>query len=132
MYRIEQKSILASTFCSQKFPHRASDDRVLLRVFMGGAMQEDICQECDKTLFHLAKTDLREILGYKGDPIYQNIIRWPHAMPQYKVGHQNRVSQFFESVRNFEEICFLGNSFSGVGIPDLIQKSKDTIEGLLA
>lgn len=128
----EKRNILASTFCSQKFEGRAEHDRVLLRVFMGGAMNEDLCEECDRTLFHLAKTELKEILTIKGDPIYQNILKWHQAMPQYTIGHQQRVSDFFESTRNFENACFLGNTFSGVGIPDLIQKSKDAVEGILS
>ncbi|MCB0272188.1 MAG: protoporphyrinogen oxidase [Bdellovibrionales bacterium] len=127
----EKRSILASTFCSEKFAERSENDLVLLRVFMGGTLNQELLQESDDTLFHHALRDLKELLRIESDPIYQNILRWPDSMPQYTLGHKARMIEFHESIRNIENVQFVGNTYEGVGIPDLIERSKKIVTGLL-
>ena len=84
---IEGRQIVSVSYSSVKFPGRAPDDQVLLRVFVGGALQPELLEQSDAEILELAKRELGDILGARGEPVSERLVRWEQKMPQYHVGH---------------------------------------------
>src|SRR5262249_48923928 len=85
--RTEQRRINAVTISSAKFAHRAPDDSLLLRVFVGGSRNPEVADLDDGPLLELARAELSDILGIQAAPLWSRIYRWPRSNPQYDVGH---------------------------------------------
>jgi len=128
---IEKKSIIAASFSSVKFPGRAPDDQVLVRVFLGGAMQPELVDLPNEKLQALAQVDLHELLGITGQPLRTDVVRWQEKMPQYHVGHVQLVDAVEKRVADLEGLELAGNAYRGVGIPQCV-RSGDTAARRLA
>lgn len=113
----ENRSILAGSFASVKFPGRAGDDQLLLRVFVGGAVQPQLLEHTDEEILDLALRDVSELLGIQGKPAWAKLRRWTKAMPQYHVGHLDRVAKIDAKVAKIPGLELAGNAYHGVGIP---------------
>jgi oxygen-dependent protoporphyrinogen oxidase len=125
---IEGRQILAVSFLSRKFPHRAPDGRVILRTFVGGATQPELMSNSDDELRQLVRNELRDVLAVGGEPDFMEVVRWERAMPQYRVGHLDRVhdiEQLCAPLRGFE---LAGNAYRGVGIPDCIHDGEQAAQ----
>jgi len=118
--KIENSPILAVSFSSQKYTHRAPDGKVLLRVFVGGANNEKMAEMPDEELLPLVTKHLEGLLKTRGEPCFRNIAHWPGTMPQYHVGHKGLVARIFSHVEKIDGIELAGNAFNGVGLPDCI------------
>ncbi len=125
---VEKRSVLAGSFSSVKFPNRAPAGRVLLRAFMGGAMQEDLLRQDDDALLQTAIGEMRELLGVSGEPVWSMLHRWPESMPQYAVGHLDRVAAMHARLNNLPGLELAGNTYDGVGIPDCIRGGEQAAE----
>ena len=90
--RAEGRSILACTWTSTKFPHRAPEGYGLIRAFIGRAGDDDVLNRTDDELLQMVRDELREVLGITAEPLLHRIFRWPQAMPQYTLGHLDRVA----------------------------------------
>ncbi len=117
----ERKYLAACTWVGNKFSHRVPDDMVLLRCFMGG----DALKESDEALVEAASRELRTIMGLEAKPVFHNIARWPHAMAQYVVGHEQRMQQIQSILKTIPGLHLAGNAYHGIGIPDCIKTGKD-------
>ena len=122
----EGRRILAGSFASNKFAGRAPDDQLLIRVFIGGAMQSDLLANDDDALIQMAREELADLIGLSGDPIVSKVIRWNKAMPQYHVGHRQRVEEIEQDLANVTGLSVIGNAMHGVGISPLIGEGKKT------
>lgn len=123
----ENRSILAASFISNKFPARAADGFVAVRVFMGGVLQSHILEEPDSRLVEIAQVDLAYYLGVKSAPQAIHVMRFPHSMPQYNLGHRARVNEIMKLAQERMPGVFLaGNSYHGVGIPDCIASAQES------
>ena len=122
---IEGRSILAVSFTSMKFPLRAPTDSVLLRVFLGGALQPDLVDLDDSAITNIVERELEELLGTQGRPLFVDISRHVRAMPQYTLGHQTRISAIREQLILHPGLFLTGNAFDGVGIPDCIRGAQN-------
>lgn len=128
---IERRQILAVSFASRKFPGRVPEGRVLLRTFVGGAMQPELFQLSDDELKPLVRRELAEILGVRGEPEITVIARWRRAMPQYHVGHLDRVSRIEAVLAPWPGLALAGNAYRGVGLPDCIASGERAAEKIL-
>ncbi len=117
---IEGRDIVAASFSSVKFPGRAPDDHVLVRVFLGGALQPELVDLPDEKLQALALGDLNQLLRIDGDPQRVDLVRWHEKMPQYHVGHVQLVDAIEERVASQEGLELAGNAYRGVGIPQCV------------
>src|SRR5215216_6049143 len=90
---IEKRSLIACTFSSVKFSGRAPDGHVLLRAFAGGALQPEIFSLDEPELAARVEADLRELLGIKEAPLFVEAAKWERSMPQYEVGHLERINE---------------------------------------
>jgi oxygen-dependent protoporphyrinogen oxidase len=125
---IESRQILAASFASVKFPGRAAADRVLIRVFIGGALQPELLTRDDDELVRLASRELSELMGAHGEPEVTAVARWPRAMPQYHVGHLDRVTRIEAAASTMPGLQLAGSAYHGVGIPHCIHSGRQAAE----
>jgi oxygen-dependent protoporphyrinogen oxidase len=118
--RTEGRRITACSWSSQKFDHRAPDDCVLLRVFVGGAMAEDLAEQNEAALVQLAREELRTIMGITSTPLLAKAYRWHRANPQYDLGHSERIAEIERTISRFPGLYLAGAAYRGSGIPDCI------------
>jgi len=117
----EGRKITACSWSSQKFPHRAPQDSVLLRVFIGGALAEDLAEQDDAALIELARKELRTIMGIAAAPVFARAYHWHRANPQYNLGHSERIAEIEHSLADIPGLFLAGAAYHGAGIPDCIQ-----------
>ncbi|MDB5351681.1 MAG: protoporphyrinogen oxidase [Planctomycetota bacterium] len=129
---IEKRSILAISFTSVKFPNRAPADSVLLRVFVGGATQAELFDLDDSAMATIVRRELGELIGATGEPLFLEIRRHPRGMPQYNLGHLDRVAAIRRLESQHEGLGLAGNAFDGVGIPDCIRSGRSAADAILS
>ena len=130
--RIEKSPLVACSFSSQKFVHRAPEGMTLLRVFVGGAFGRSIFQREDKELGEMALSELSRLLGITGKPLFSSLSRYPEAMVQYGVGHLSLVSDIEDELKKHRGLFLTGSSYRGVGIPDCIRDAELTAQQVIA
>jgi protoporphyrinogen/coproporphyrinogen III oxidase len=123
--QVERRPIIACTFSSVKYRGRAPDGFALLRVFVGGALNEAILDGDDETLSRVARAELGELLGIQAPPLFSRVSRYPKAMPQYHVGHLARVEAIEGCLRAHPGLALAGGAYRGVGIADCVHSGED-------
>ncbi len=129
--QIERRPIIACTFSSVKYPARAPEGGALLRVFMGGALNEGVLEGGDETLVRVARAELAELLGVRAEPLWARVGRYPRAMPQYHVGHLARVDAIEGCLRQLPGLELVGGAYRGVGIADCVRSGEDAVARIL-
>ena len=127
----EGRSILACTWTSSKFPHRAPEGYVMLRCYLGGALQEEIAEKDEETLETLVRKDLQEIMGIKETPVFCKVFRNLKSNVQYHVSHSEKIDSVMEDLKNFPGLFLAGSAYRGIGIPDCIQNGNQAAEATL-
>ena len=128
---IERRNVLAVSFSSRKFANRAPERHLLLRSFVGGAMQPELLQRNDEAISAIVNDELRQIFGMSAEPMFGEVVRYNNAMPQYHVGHLDRVARIAALQSTFPGLQLAGNAFSGVGIPDSIASGRAAADRIL-
>jgi oxygen-dependent protoporphyrinogen oxidase len=124
--RTERTGILAASWLSSKWPHRAPDDRVLMRAFFGGARDEHALDQSDTQLEEVALSALRPLLGISGDPLLSRVYRFDRASPQHEVGHLARIEALDRRLAKTPGLFMTGSGLRGVGIPDCVADARAT------
>jgi len=127
---IERRRILSASFSSVKYPGRAPEGSVLIRVFIGGDCQPDLADRSDEELLQIAHEELQQLLGIRGEPTMQ-FISWRAKMPQYFVGHTEKVSRMRSLLERHQGLELAGNAHDGVGIPNCIHSGEQAAERLM-
>ncbi len=130
--QVENREMIACTFSSVKYAHRAPAGQVLLRVYLGGATRPQVLNYDDDKLLSVVATELNPLLGIRGQPTLTRIQRWPNVIPQYYVGHLDRMKRIDAEVARLPGIELAGNSYRGVGIPHCIHSGEQAAERVLA
>ena len=128
---VEKRSIIACTFSSVKFSGRAPADHVLLRAFVGGALQPEMFELDEREITQRVEKDLRELIGVKGQPLFTEVSKWRDSMPQYEIGHLRRVGEIESLIAELPGLALAGNSYRGAGIPDCIKSGEAAAVALL-
>jgi len=128
---VEDRFVLACSFSSVKFPGRAREGEVLLRAFVGGARHRERALLPEDELARKTLADLREILGIEGEPLEVLARSFPDSMPQYVLGHQERVSAIEERARAVPGLALCGNAYRGVGLPDCVRSGEEAAKTVL-
>jgi oxygen-dependent protoporphyrinogen oxidase len=128
----EGRPLIACTFSSVKFAGRAPEGAVLLRAFFGGALRPGVLKEEDSELAGLAQRELASLLGIRGVPQLVRVHRHPLAMPQYLVGHLDRVAAIEAQASRHTGLALAGGAYRGVGIPDCIRSGEQAAECILS
>jgi oxygen-dependent protoporphyrinogen oxidase len=128
---IERRKILACTFSSIKFKGRAPEGHVLLRAFVGGALQPEIFALEEDRIAAAVRDDLRALLGIEKPPLFCLVEKWPRSMAQYHLGHLERVGRINERLATFPTLKLAGNAYGGAGIPDCIRSGEQAADEIL-
>jgi oxygen-dependent protoporphyrinogen oxidase len=124
--------ILACTWSSRKWADRASEGYELIRVFIGRAGQENVLTADDESLVALAVQEVAARLGVTAPASLTRVRRWPRGMPQYLLGHPERVDRIEAACRKHAGLYLAGNAFHGVGLPDCIASGERAADAAAA
>jgi oxygen-dependent protoporphyrinogen oxidase len=122
--RVEGGDVLACTWSSNKWAGRAPDDVALLRVYLGRFGGRDMTQLDDGQLLQMARAELSQTLCITAAPLLYRLYRWPLAMPQYTLGHLERVAAIEAQLTHHPGLFVAGAAYRGVGIPDCIESGE--------
>jgi oxygen-dependent protoporphyrinogen oxidase len=128
---VEKRSILAISFLSVKFPSRAPAGTVLMRVFLGGATQPELYDRDDESVRTIVRSELYDLLGARGEPLLLEVGRHPRAMPQYTLGHLDRVAVIKRQVALHPRLILTGIAYDGVGVPDAVHSADLAAEAVI-
>ncbi|WDI40716.1 protoporphyrinogen oxidase [Bremerella sp. P1] len=128
---IENRKILAGSFSSAKFPGRAPEGKVIIRVFVGGACHPELADLSDDEMKQVVMKELGELIGLNGEPEKFLVTRWMGKMPQYHLGHLDRVATLEEEAARLPGFELAGNAYRGVGVPQCIQSGEQAAKRVL-
>lgn len=129
--RTEGKRLLAATFVHNKFPHRAPEDRALLRCFFAGTNAEDVWSRSDDEIVGIVCDELQQIIGVRGEPLFARVYKWKSAMAQYGVGHLERLERIERLRQQLPGLALAGNGYRGIGVPDCVRSGREAAKQLL-
>jgi oxygen-dependent protoporphyrinogen oxidase len=124
--------MLAATFVHNKFPHRAPDNRALVRCFLGGARDEQVLELSEDEILKIVRAELSQIIGLKAEPLFARVYKWKSAMAQYSVGHLERLQRIEALRQNLPGLALAGNGYSGIGVPDCVRSGAEAAGKILA
>lgn len=128
--KAEGRAILACTWTSTKFPHRAPEGYGLIRAFIGRAGADEVVARSDAELLALTQAEVKDVLGITAPPVLHRIFRWPQAMPQYVLGHLERVQLVERRLAGRAGLFVAGNAYRGIGLPDCIASGEKAAEAV--
>jgi protoporphyrinogen/coproporphyrinogen III oxidase len=128
--RSEGNGILAASWLSSKWPHRAPEGRVLMRTFIGGARDPDALNRRDAELVATSIAALRPVLMITGEPLFTRTYRWDRANAQHEVGHLDRLQAIERALTHHPGLFVTGSGFRGVGIPDCVADARRTAQAI--
>jgi oxygen-dependent protoporphyrinogen oxidase len=126
----EGRRMLAATFVHNKFPHRAPEDRALVRCFLGGSRDEQILDSPDDEILRVVRHELRQIIGLSAEPRFARVYKWRGAMAQYGVGHLERLDRIAQLTQQLPGLALAGNGYRGIGVPDCVRSGAEAVAGL--
>ncbi|WP_459500633.1 protoporphyrinogen oxidase [Bacillus sp. C1] len=126
-------TMTACTWTHKKWPHTTPDGKVLLRCYMGRPGDEAIVEQTDEEMIQFILEDLQKTMDITANPEFTVISRWKDAMPQYTVGHKERMEKlttFME--RELPGVYLAGSSYAGSGLPDCIDQGESAAGHVLS
>jgi oxygen-dependent protoporphyrinogen oxidase len=120
----ERRNLLGTVYASSAFPFRAPPDATLLTVLLGGAHRPELLQKDDSSLVATAQSELAALLGVERSPQLTEVFRWPRAIPQYNVGHAERVRAVTTQAARWPGLWLSGNAYDGAGVPDCLRNAS--------
>ena len=128
----EEYPLLACTFVDQKFPGRVPQGAMLLRAFFGGRSGAALMNESDEELIERARSQLGRVLGLLPQTVETVVRRWPLSLPQYSVGHLDRMAELESVLAAIPTLRLVGSAYYGVGLPDLVRQGRSAARSLSA
>jgi oxygen-dependent protoporphyrinogen oxidase len=123
----QRRDVLGVQWCSSIFPQRAPPGLVLLRAMCGGWNRPEMIDWDDERLLHVVHGELHCAMGIQAAPVFHHIVRWPRAIPQYHLGHLERVAWIENRLAQHSGLFLAGNAYRGVALNDCVEQA-----GLLA
>jgi oxygen-dependent protoporphyrinogen oxidase len=124
--RVERSPLLAATWVTSKWPHRAPDGHVLLRAFLGGGRDPRRLDQTDAELIALARDAVADVMPIAGDALFTRLYRWTRQSPQHEVGHLERLAAIEQYLARVPGLFLTGSGFRSIGIPDCIADGRET------
>ncbi|MET9336255.1 protoporphyrinogen oxidase [Nonomuraea sp. NPDC003804] len=130
---VEGRPVKAATFSSVKWPHLAASDPsvVVVRCSIGRIGEEQLLQRDDAELVSLATAEMGEVAGVRGLPLDTRVTRWGGSLPQYNVGHLDRVARVRAAVTVEPGLAVCGAAYDGVGVPACISTARTAAARIL-
>jgi len=126
----ERRQILGSLFSSSMFEGRAPAGTVLLTSFIGGRRNPALPAKPDAELAAIVHGELQALAGARGEPLWMNVTRWTHAIPQYNLGHRERLRRLEDAERALPGLFFCASYRGGVSVGDCIKSAHAMAETL--
>ncbi len=126
------RRMLAATFVHNKFPHRAPENRAIVRCFLGGARDEQILDSTEDQILQIVRDELRQIIGLTADPLFTRVYKWKSAMAQYSVGHLERLARIQSLSQKLPGLALAGNGYNGIGVPDCVRSGTEAATKVLS
>ncbi|MBB6454694.1 oxygen-dependent protoporphyrinogen oxidase [Salirhabdus euzebyi] len=124
--------ITACTWTHKKWPHTTPKGKALLRCYVGRPNDQEVVQLSDDEIEEIVLKDLNKTMNIKAKPQFKVVTRWENAMPQYTVGHKDRLAEIKGQMNSYLPGVFLaGSSFEGIGIPDCIDQGEEAVKLVL-
>ena len=114
-----------------KFPHRAPEERALVRCFFAGVNAESVWGISDEQIVSIALEELQQIVGLRAAPLFTRVYKWKSAMAQYGVGHLDRLDRIERLVERSPGLALAGNAYRGIGVPDCVRSGRGAVERVL-
>ncbi|HEY2524483.1 MAG TPA: protoporphyrinogen oxidase, partial [Candidatus Binataceae bacterium] len=129
---LEHRRIIAGSFTSLKYEGRAPAGTILVRGFVGGAMQSELMALDDAAMVAVVREEFRALLGAEAAPLWSAVCRWPDSMPQYAVGHHRRVAEIERAAATLPGLELAGAALRGVGIPDCVLSGERAAQAVFS
>jgi oxygen-dependent protoporphyrinogen oxidase len=129
---VEGTAVKAVTYTSAKWPHLAGGDVVVLRASVGRHGDERVLHRDDADLVRLAAAEVAALTGLTAPPVVSRVSRWGGALPQYGVGHVERVARIRAGVAAVPGLAVCGAAYEGVGVPACIRSGYAAAAAVLA
>jgi oxygen-dependent protoporphyrinogen oxidase len=124
--RVERHVVMAGSWVSSKWPHRAPHGFALLRGFVGGASDEGVLARSDDAIAEAVFSEFASLLNISGRPVLSRVYRWMRANPQHEVGHLERMTEIDRRLESLPGLYVTGSGFRGTGIPDCVADGRAT------
>ena len=128
----EGRRILGTLWDSSIFPNRAPEGHVLLRSMVGGAQSPHMAMLNDNNLVNTVFDELRPIVSLKAEPDMVRIYRWEKAIPQYLLGHSEKLKFIDERIKSYPDLYLTGNAYRGVGMNDCVENGYKVADEILS
>jgi oxygen-dependent protoporphyrinogen oxidase len=128
--RGESESVLGVLLPSNIFPHRAPEGHALATVMLGGTRDPSAVDATDQTLIDRAASALATFASVRATPRFTRVIRHARAIPQYVLGHADRLSAIDLRLRQLPGLCLAGNSYRGIAINDCLAHAPSVADAL--
>jgi oxygen-dependent protoporphyrinogen oxidase len=130
---VEGRPLMAATYSSTKWPGRAPKGKVLLRGFVGGPHNQEILKRSDEELVQIVLAQFHDMLGLNpfAKPLFSRVYRWHLGMPQYTLGHVDRVTLIESRSADIPGFALAGGSYRGVGVPNCIESGERAVSKVL-
>jgi protoporphyrinogen/coproporphyrinogen III oxidase len=129
--RNEGKRILGSIWTSSIFQDQAPAGQVLLRTMIGGYTDPAAVQLSDNELVSAVHGELVSILGLQTRPAFVRIFRYEKGIPQFTLGHSDRMQQIGRRLDTLPGIYLASNAYSGIGLNDCVTRALESAEKLV-
>jgi len=122
----EGKFLVGCTWSSAKWPHLADDTHVVIRCMVGRRGDSRWLDMDDETIVRRVHGELVEAMGLTAGPVQERVQRWPQAMPQYLVGHQDRLDALDAALRELPGLYLTGAAYRGIGLASCVANAQRT------
>ncbi len=112
---------LGVLYSSSLFPEQAPAGKVLLRVICGGTLEPDFVNLPDEAALEVVRRDLRVTMGVTAEPEFVTQAKWPKGIPQYLLGHRERVADITHALSEHRNLYLTSNALNGVGVNDCVR-----------
>jgi oxygen-dependent protoporphyrinogen oxidase len=130
---VDGRAVKAATFSTLKWPHLAAQAPVhIVRCSVGRSGDVAVLQRDDEDLADLAAAELAGALGITATPVAQRVSRWGGGLPQYNVGHLDRVAAIRAAVAGQPGLAVAGAAYDGVGIPACVATARSAAKQVTA
>ncbi len=126
----EGRDTLGALFSSSLFPRRADENHVLLTAFIGGARNRKVATLEQGQLLEIVLADLGVLLGIRGDPVFVRVTDWPAAIPQYELGHLDRVARVDAALATLPGLSVRANWRDGISVTDCVANAKQLADAI--
>ena len=131
--RNSDHTITACTWTHKKWPHSTPKGKVLLRCYVGRPGEEAVVDLSDDEITKIVLDDLNKTMNITMDPEFVVISRWKDSMPQYTVGHKERIKKVTTGIQaELPGVFIAGSSYEGLGLPDCIDQGEEVVQKVLS